>query len=158
MPTDDILWRKVDSLKGQEVERPNAFSPEPQQPSHEAVTSLNPPQEQAPMPARRPEAKPSRREGSDHASSPASMLATYPAEWIETTRRVVKSTGKEITFARLTPQEKAQLTDAVYGLRRQGMRMSENAVLRIAISLLLEDHKANGKHSFLQKVIAALLA
>ncbi len=86
------------------------------------------------------------------------MLASYPAEWIEMTRRVVKSAGKETTFTRLTPQEKAQLTDAVYGLRRQGIRTSENAVLRIAISLLLEDHKANGKHSFLQKVIAALLA
>ena len=69
-----------------------------------------------------------------------------------------KTTGKEVAFTRLTAQEKGRLTDVVYGFRRQGIRTSENEVLRIAINHLLEDFEANGKHSFLQKVIEALLA
>jgi hypothetical protein len=86
------------------------------------------------------------------------MLASHPSEQIEAIRKVVKSTGKEVAFTRLTSQEKGRLADVVYGFRRQGVKTSENEVLRIAINHLLEDFKACGKQSFLQKVIDALLA
>jgi hypothetical protein len=86
------------------------------------------------------------------------MLARYPQEWIETIRKVVKGNGKEIAFARLTSQEKGRLTDVVYGFRRQGIRTSENEVLRIAINHLFEDFKACGNQSVLPRVIEALRA
>jgi len=92
------------------------------------------------------------------AGAPASPAPCYPSEWVELTRKTVKVTGKEITFTRLTAREKERLSDVVYGLRRQGIKTSENEVLRIAINHLLEDFRASGDASFLRQVIAALLA
>ena len=82
----------------------------------------------------------------------------HPPEWIEATRKVVKTTGKEVAFTRLTAQEKGRLADVVYDFRRQGIKTTENEVLRIAINYLLQDFAAYGKKSLLQKVITALLA
>ncbi len=70
----------------------------------------------------------------------------------------MKNTGREVTFVRLTPEEKSQLADIVYTYKRQGVKTSENEISRIAMSYLLEDYKAHGQESILAKVIAALLA
>ena len=91
-------------------------------------------------------------------STKASTLASYPASIIETIRKAVKQTGREVTFVRLTPEEKSQLADIVYTYKRQGVKTSENEISRIAMGYLLEDYKANGHESILAKVIAALLA
>ena len=81
-----------------------------------------------------PERQPSRQ-----VSMKASTLARYPASNIETIRKAVKQTGREVTFVRLTPEEKAQLADIVYTYKRQGVKTSENEISRIAISNLLAD-------------------
>jgi hypothetical protein len=70
----------------------------------------------------------------------------------------VKSVGKEVTFVRLTLEEKNQLVDIAYTCKRQGIKTSENEISRIAINFLLEDYKTNGEASILAKVLASLLA
>src|SRR5437762_4328580 len=100
----------------------------------------------------------SERPVSKQTSMKASTLASYPDSIIETIRKAVKQTGREVTFVRLTPEEKSQLADIVYTYKRQGVKTSENEISRIAMSSLLEDYKANGQESILAKVIAALLA
>jgi len=98
------------------------------------------------------------RPTSKQTSMKASTLASYPDSIIETIRKAVKQTGREVTFVRLTPAEKSQLADIVYTYKRQGVKTSENEISRIAMGYLLEDYKANGHESILAKVIAALLA
>lgn len=98
------------------------------------------------------------RPDSNQASGQAIMLASYPDSTIETIRKAVKQVGREVTFVRLTPEEKNQLGDIVYTYKRQNVKTSENEISRIAISYLLEDYKANGQESILAKVIASLLA
>lgn len=88
----------------------------------------------------------------------ASTLASYRASLINSIRKTVKSVGKEVSFVRLTPEEKNQLIDIVYTYKRQGVKTSENEINRIAVNFLLEDYKANGKSSVLARVIDALLA
>ena len=73
-------------------------------------------------------------------------------------RKIVKTGGKEVTFVRLTPEEKKRLGDIAYTYKRQGMKTSENEISRIAINFLLEDYQANGEASILAKVLASLLA
>jgi len=92
------------------------------------------------------------------ASNQASLLASYHASIIDIIRKTVKNVGKEVTFVRLTPEEKNRLTDIAYTYKRQGIKTSENEISRIAINFLLEDYKTNGETSVLAKVLASLLA
>lgn len=98
--------------------------------------------------------KDSSQQESDHDS----VLASYQPSMINAIRKSVKALGKEVSFVRLTPEEKNQVVDIVYTYRRQGVRTSENEIHRIALNFLLSDFKANGKSSVLARVIEALLA
>lgn len=88
----------------------------------------------------------------------ASMQSNQDAENIERIRKVVKTSGKEVTFVRLLPEEKEKLVDIVYVYRRLGIKTSENEIGRIAINFLTQDYEANGENSVLAKVLAALNA
>lgn len=92
------------------------------------------------------------------ASAQASTLASYPDEMIEAVRKIVRITGKEVSFVRLTPVEKAQLTDIVYTFKKQGKKTSETEINRIAVNFLMEDYRVNGANSILVRVIDSLLA
>src|SRR5215211_1948192 len=59
---------------------------------------------------------------SNNASVNASTLSYNQDPVIEVIRKSVRHVGKEITFVRLTPEEKAQLADIVYTYKRQGTR------------------------------------
>ncbi len=98
--------------------------------------------------------EPTKEKDSDHAST----LASYPDSLINSIRKTVKSPGKEVSFTRLTPEEKNRLMDIVYTYKRQGVRTSENEINRIAVNFMLEDFRANGRASMLARVIEALLA
>src|SRR6266536_1003107 len=50
----------------------------------------------------------------------ASTLARYTDSTIETIRKTVKAAGKEVSFIRLTQNEKNQLADILYTFKRQG--------------------------------------
>jgi hypothetical protein len=77
---------------------------------------------------------------------------------VEAIRKVVRSPGREVSFLRITPDEKARLAEIVYAFRRAGKRTSENEVNRIALNFLIEDYHDRGSDSLLAKVIDALLA
>jgi len=97
-----------------------------------------------------------------HASINAGMLANHQDDLIETIRKTVKQVGKDTVFIRLTPDEKADLAAIVYAFnevyRGNNRKVSENAVGRIALNLLLQDHQASGELSILTRVLAALNA
>lgn len=95
---------------------------------------------------------------SRQSSLHASMIASKHDSMIESIRRVVKETGSEVAYARLTPAEKRQLQDVVYSYKRQDTETSETEVIRIGLNALLEDYQEHGKESTLARVIAALNA
>jgi hypothetical protein len=99
-----------------------------------------------------------RLQASQQGSNAASTLASKHTSIIETIRKTVKSLGKEVSFTRVTPEEKGRVADIVYTYKRQGVKTSENEINRIAINFLVEDYKKNGKESVLAKAIEALNA
>jgi hypothetical protein len=94
------------------------------------------------------------------ASQIDSLLASKPADSAETMvrsiRRVVRTPGREVSFVRLTPDEKAQLADLVYAFKRRGQKTSETEITRIAVNFILEDYRANTETSILERVLEAL--
>ena len=116
---------------------------------------------EAPQPARPPKrgtftlASP---EDSVLASQPAITLASVRADEIESIRQIIKVPGREVSFVRLTPEEKAHLSDIVYTFKRQGQKTSETEINRIAINFLLLDFHEHGEQSVLARVLAALRA
>jgi hypothetical protein len=81
-----------------------------------------------------------------------------PDDVIESIRKTVKVTGKDVLFVRLTPEEKGQLADIVYTYKRQRKTTTETEIGRIAINYLVQDYRAAGAQSILARVIDALLA
>lgn len=88
----------------------------------------------------------------------ASTLAGYPDDLIERLRRIVKGPGREVSFIRLSAEEKMALGDLVYQLKRSGRKTTETEISRIAVNFILADHAENGDGSVLARVLAALLA
>jgi len=83
---------------------------------------------------------------------------TSQVELVETIRKNVKQLGKESAFCRFTEEEKSALGDIVYKYKRNGIRTSENEVVRIAVNWLLETHCSNEQNSLLAQVLAKLNA
>lgn len=79
-------------------------------------------------------------------------------ELIETIRKNVKPIGKEAAFCRFTPEEKNALGDVVYTYKRNGIRTSENEIVRVAVNWLLENYHADGQNSVLAQVLEKLNA
>jgi hypothetical protein len=98
------------------------------------------------------------RKAIQKGSNTASTLASNHTSIIETIRKTVKSLGKEVSFTRVTPEEKGRVVDIVYTYKRQGVKTSENEINRIAVNFLVEDFSKNGKESVLAQVIDALNA
>ncbi len=95
---------------------------------------------------------------SEAASTLASVLASpiaLPIS-IEAVRRIVKVVGREVSFCRVSPEEKAQLAEIVYTYKRRGVRTSENEINRIALNAILLDYATNGEQSLLARTVAAL--
>lgn len=80
------------------------------------------------------------------------------AELIELIRKNVKPVGKEAAFCRFTPEEKSALGDVVYTYKRNGIRTSENEIVRVAVNWLIENYHADGQHSVLAQVLEQLNA
>ena len=135
---------------------PEELSDEAENPVADQEQSAPP----APIRPLRPaeERQPARARASTLASEQASRLAAASDETIDIIRRAVKVAGKEVSFVRLTVEEKAQLADIVYTYKRQGKKTTENEINRIAVNYMIADYKANGERSVLARVIAALLA
>jgi len=80
------------------------------------------------------------------------------ADLIELIRKNVKPVGKEAAFCRFTPEEKSALGDIIYIYKRNGVRTSENEVVRVAVNWLIENYHADGQHSVLAQVLERLNA
>ena len=127
--------------------------------SSEAVIVPNPLMTAASAPSPAPAADaPVERPPSEQSSKPASVLAPAiaPPIPIEAVRRIVKVVGREVSFCRVSPEEKAQLAEIVYTYKRRGVRTSENEINRIALNAILLDYATNGEQSLLARTIAAL--
>lgn len=138
-------------LRGQSAFFPRQDAPQSPEQDTTAPTPLPPTEPDGPTHA--DASKEIIKQESNHASTLASTL-----EDIEHIRKAVKEVGREVTFVRLTREEKQQLADIVYTYKRQGVKTSENEVGRIAINALLIDYQTHGEESILAKVLAALLA
>ena len=92
------------------------------------------------------------------ASELADTALPGAADAIESIRKVVKVPGREVSFVRLSPEEKAKVVDIVYTYRRQGQKTTENEISRIALNFLLHDYDEHGECSVLARVLAALSA
>lgn len=159
MAGDELLWQKVDRLKQQE---PEPSRDEPQESKDTQPPGEEPKRKKKPA-GKKTESSPvylSDMRASKRASTPASRQespsASVQASQIEAVRQVVKHTGKEITYVRLTPEEKRRLTDIVYAYRQRGIKTTENEISRVALNFLLNDYEANDRESVLARVIAAL--
>src|SRR6266496_1240262 len=110
-------------------------------------------QEPEPLPETTPLAA-TTKQASEKASKGASTQAAEA--FIEETRKILKLLGKEVIYVRSTQEEKDQIGDIVYTLKRQGMKTSDNEICRIAINIVLAEYKTNGEQSVLGKVLKAL--
>src|SRR5579872_6613187 len=148
---------RVDQITS-ELEGSAFFTRKTSQPDDLRAQAATP--EQLPESPRRPQRGSATRQpgASKQASLHASRLATPKGDLIDLVRRVVKTPGKEVSYVRLTPDEKTQLADIVYTFKRQGRQTSENEINRIAVNLILEDYKANGGANMLARVLEALQA
>lgn len=94
--------------------------------------------------------------------SPDGMHDTMPPRYqditVETIRRAVKALGKEAATHRFTATEKEAIAEIVYACKRQGLRTTENEITRVAVNFIVHDYQANGKDSFLVRVLRALNA
>ncbi len=98
------------------------------------------------------------KQSSNLASKLASTLSPS-LETIELIRKVVKNPGKQdVLYVRLTQEEKASLGDITYTYKRQGIRTSDNEIVRIALNTILEDYKVNGASSTLARLLDSLHA
>jgi hypothetical protein len=71
--------------------------------------------------------------------------------------RVVKKSGKQPSFVRLTEREKAELTDVLTHISEtHGYKVSETELMRIAVLAALADYAQHGIDSLLMRVIIAL--
>lgn len=89
---------------------------------------------------------------------PAFASSPVDTDAIEALRQIVKVPGREVSYVRLTPEEKARLADVIYTFKRQGQRTTETEINRIALNYLLNDYLKHGEQSVLARVIAALSA
>jgi hypothetical protein len=124
--------------------KPQAVSPSEEKPKEEQKASVT---------SKDPTKKAIKKE-----SYRASTLASKQDSMIEVIRKTVKSLGTKVSFTRVTPEEKARLSDIIYTYKRQGIKTSENEINRIAMNFLIEDFYKNGKESVLAQVIEALNA
>ena len=95
------------------------------------------------------------------ASAPAVervVPASHHDQGLETIRKAVKRLGKEATFCRFTQEEKNALGDIIYTYKRNGVRTSENEVVRIAVNWLLANYRDDGQNSVLAQVLDKLNA
>jgi len=129
--------------------------------SANSVSALGPDAEPAsPATRRKAPQRPARSERNSSTPGAEGVVAlpSVDADTVETIRQVIKVPGREVSYLRLTPEEKAKLSDIVYTYKRQGQKTSETELNRIALNYLLLDYREHGQQSVLARVLAALLA
>ncbi len=93
------------------------------------------------------------RDASMLASEQASMLASNHDSTITKVKEAIRQIGKEVSYTRLTLDEKRQIVDVLYVFRSNGIKISENELFRIAINILLEDYNQLKERSILHQIL-----
>lgn len=143
-----------------EPEAPSAVLEEPSLPTDQG--DMDPAREapELPAPDVAPPVKrqPRSRARASSTTPPASDAVPDDVDVIEEIRRIVKMPGREVSYVRLTPEEKARLSDVIYTYKRQGQKTTETEINRIALNYLLDDYFEHGEQSVLARVLEALAA
>ena len=79
-------------------------------------------------------------------------------ETIAAITTIIKHPGREVSFVRLSPEEKARLADIVYSYKRQGMKVTETELHRIALNYLFVDYDKRGETSLLARLLVIMKA
>lgn len=114
----------------------------------EASQPLEPAKEEALAERKKRREEPSQKDSvqsREQASSHASVLAKIG--------KAVREIGKEVSYTRLTPEEKRRVLDIIYNFKSTGIRTTENELMRIAINFLLEDYDLHKEGSILHKIL-----
>ncbi|MCC6793260.1 MAG: hypothetical protein IT336_16365 [Thermomicrobiales bacterium] len=72
---------------------------------------------------------------------------------IQTIRKTVRTPGREVSFVRLSAEEKARLGEIVYAFKRQGQKITETEISRIAVNILVDDYERHGNASLLARIL-----
>ncbi len=91
-------------------------------------------------------------------SSKAGTSTSREPGTVEAIRKVVKAPGREVSFVRLTADEKARTAEVIHAYKRRGQKTTENEINRIALNCLLLDYDERGEQSLLARVLASVLA
>lgn len=83
----------------------------------------------------------------------ASKLASYHASVLAKISKTVREIGKEVSYTRLTQEEKRRVLDIIYSFKSDGVKTTENELMRIALNFLLEDYDLQKKGSILHKIL-----
>jgi len=83
----------------------------------------------------------------------ASLLACKHDSVLAKIRETVRTIGKEVSYSRLTQDEKKRILDVIYAFRSSGIKISENELMRIAVNMLLEDYDLHKEESWLHKIL-----
>jgi hypothetical protein len=83
----------------------------------------------------------------------ASLLASKHDSVLAKIRETVRTIGKEVSYSRLTQEEKKRILDVIYTFRSSGIKISENELMRIAVNMLLEDYDLHKEESWLHKIL-----
>ncbi len=71
-------------------------------------------------------------------------------------RKAVKVFGKEAATYRFALEEKRAMQSIIFTYKQQGIHTNESQIVRIALNIALEEHKANKGNSLLDKIICEL--
>ena len=109
--------------------------------------------------------QPRRRRDTPKASAAAPSTTTppgpyhsLPPEAVQAIERTLKRSGREVSYVRLSPDEKERLAEISYTYKREGLKVSETDIHRIALNYLLADYELNKHDSVLASTIASLKA
>lgn len=143
-----------------EEETPDIIAPEEEVVVEEPVVEEEKPPVTDPVAKAEEQKLPKTRARRPTQSKPDTNAAmgSDQADLIELIRKNVKPVGKEAAFCRFTPEEKSALGDVVYTYKRNGIRTSENEIVRVAVNWLIENYHADGQHSVLAQVLEKLNA
>ena len=149
--------------------RTDAF--DPNQTLHsplDALPAIEPVSRKRPAPVlvaapKKPKPAPKKKPVTHDTTPPANQPTAVPrhhdtavSSQVETVRKAVRELGKEAATHRFTAAEKRAVAGIVYTYASNGIRTSENEVVRIAINWILSDYEENGEQSFLYKTLSAL--
>lgn len=106
----------------------------------------------APEPAAPARPRTRRPRAAAAAETPPSAVDADDA--LDAIRRAVRVPGREVSFVRVSPEEKERLLETTYHYRRKGRRVTETEIQRIALNYLLGDFERHGDDSILARVLA----